>query len=76
MPQSHLGVRRKQPQVGREGPGREREWGWVWRGGHDQVLSGGKGLKSPRASRKNRNMQPWEEGGGGGGSRMYQRPER
>ena len=56
---SHLGGRRKQPQAGREGPGREREWG-VQREEYDQVLGGGKGLKFLRYSRKNGNMQPRE----------------
>jgi hypothetical protein len=61
MPQSHLGKRRKKPQDGREGPGRERGWG-EWRGEHDMVLGEGKGLKSLRVSRKNRNRQLQEVG--------------
>jgi hypothetical protein len=47
MPQSHIGERRKQSQVGREGPRRESGW---WgadrvRGEPDLVLGEGKGLK-------------------------------
>jgi hypothetical protein len=59
-----LGRRRKQPQVGREGPRRERD-GAGQRGKPDKVLGGEKGLKYLRASRKNGNMKPWEVGGWG-----------
>jgi hypothetical protein len=67
MPQSHLGGRKKQPQVGREGG--------TWEGKGDgraacdkgnliRYWEGrGKGLKSLRASRKNGDMQPQEGGG-------------
>jgi hypothetical protein len=58
------GGRGKQPQAGREGSWRKRGWGG-WRGEHDWMLVGEKGLKSLRASRKNGNMQPREMGGGG-----------
>jgi hypothetical protein len=49
MPQSHLGERRKQSQMGREGgiwEGKWTGWGAVWgRGESDLVLGEGKGLK-------------------------------
>jgi hypothetical protein len=39
--------------------------GACWRGEHDRVLGGGKGLKSLKASRKNGNMQSQKVGGWG-----------
>jgi hypothetical protein len=74
VPQSHLGERRKQSKVGREGgregpgtesglgPGCGRMWGWsrTWSG-----IRWRKRTKILRASRKSGNRQPQEIGGWG-----------
>jgi hypothetical protein len=66
MPQSHLGERRKQSQVGREGENLEGKWiGWRWVGGRgepDLVLGEGKNTETLRANRKNGKRQPQEIG--------------
>jgi hypothetical protein len=76
MTHSHLGGRRKQSQVGREaGTWEQKEIGRVQRGKHNQVMSGGKVLKSLGPTER---MEHATLGGRmlGGPSRMHQRPRR
>ena len=60
MPQSYLGGRRKQPQVGRERGTWEEKW--MWDCGEGTWLSIG---WVKETERKNQNRQPWEVGGCG-----------
>ena len=56
MSHSHLGEESNHKWGGREGPGGERRWGRSW------GIGWGKRTEALRASRKNRNRQPWEVG--------------